>query len=309
MNTKNRNLILGVILGILVVLSLEPYWQPVVAKLVPIMSMSQTLVKTDLKQVDQISIFIDGDEFKLTKSDTGWTIGDLPASQKKIQDLFDALSQMTNPILVSNNQEKLSTYGLADGREIRLNLGAGDSQETMFVGAAGSRSGTFYFKKDGDDSVFQVEGNLRTTLANTSTYWQDTLLSDTDPSQIRSVTYYYSDSDSVSIGFDAEEKRWFWSQADKKAVLNQQIESQVTQALDPLEATSIAEESVVEGLNFDNPDRKMVIKNTNGESTTLLFLANEKDWFVTKQGDDRIFVITDFAFNKFFPEKEELIKS
>ncbi len=117
------------------------------------------------ENVNKISFKKGNDEVLLSLENNIWKVGESKADEEKVNQLFQAFSELRVKEMVSNNENNWIKFGTTKDNGIQLTIIQNDKSSTFFVGKAGPAIDDFYLRKEGIKNVYLVNGKLREKLS------------------------------------------------------------------------------------------------------------------------------------------------
>lgn len=150
-----------------------------------------TVPKVDTPLIDRMEISKADRLVVLDKTEKGWTVTDknFPANPDDIEQMLATLKQIKLSALVSEAKD-LSRYELDDPHAVKVKALAGkEALCSLVIGkTAPSYNHTFICLKDGDQTVYQANGNFKDQFDKTSDDFRDKKVLEFDPDSVKKVT-------------------------------------------------------------------------------------------------------------------------
>ncbi len=271
-----------------------------------------------------------------------------PADMEAVQKVFDTISDMDAKEVVSKNPSKHLTFQVNSpketkstdkdgksepfrmgtlGTEVILKDQAGKELVHLFVGKNGTVDFmTTYVRKDGSDAVVLVDGYLKAVFGKGSPAgWKDRVICKIDEKSIKKIALGEGKDQIVlesSEESSASEENA--TPTEKKSVvwrLTKPIESEtdsgqvgrLVRAFKRFLATDYAPElDDPKEYGFDKPSNVVALTLDDGSEVKFIIGAECKDkknqFYIRKEGDDRIFIIPKYRLDTFGIPLENLKK-
>ncbi|WP_321495539.1 DUF4340 domain-containing protein [uncultured Desulfobacter sp.] len=150
-----------------------------------------TVPKVDTARIDRMEISKADRLVVLDKSEKGWTVTDkkFPANQGDLEQMLGTLKQIKLSALVSEAKD-LSRYELDAPHAVKVKALAGkDVLCSLVIGkTAPSYNHTFVCLKDGDQTVYQANGNFKDQFDKGSDDFRDKTVLEFDPDGVKKIT-------------------------------------------------------------------------------------------------------------------------
>jgi hypothetical protein len=104
--------------------------------------------------------------------DNKWFLGEDEVDEAKINQLFQAFSNLKNKEIVSQNEENQSKFDVTKDNNLQLVITQNGKDSTFFVGKSGQSINDFYLRKEGIKTVYLVSGELRNILNWDTASWK-----------------------------------------------------------------------------------------------------------------------------------------
>ncbi len=334
-------LIVFVILGVAVVFIEQPFSKKQVQQSPDIGSLFPGFNRD---QVTKIQFGSFGGAITLVKENDTWFVIDadqrFPADIDSVSKVFDTVQEMKSTEKVSDNPDKHITFQVnapqqtettdQNGNTQPFNMGTlgteviffdSSDQELvhLFVGKNGSMDFmTTYVRKSDSNSVFLVEGYLKSVFGKSSAAnWKDLTLCKVEPQQITKMslkkekeTVTFESSESQTETGEAETK-WRMTEPRQADLENPQMEPLInmfrtfkgSDYASPLDDPS--------GYGFEKPTVVATIDLKEGSPIVLTVGAETQEkanhYFVRKDNDSRIMIIPKYRVETLTKKAEEFL--
>lgn len=294
MNKKILYPLIGVFI-ILLLLTIQPIW----SKYLP---QNTFFSQDDPSSQVEMPVDITSIEFKFENADRNislnnqdgiWKIEENFADKTKINQLLSDLNSMRFDEVVSQNQEKFSTYGASEsGDQVIIKSGSGDQVE-LIVGEKTSQQGSVYIKPADIAKVFLVKSNIFQFLGYNKDDWRDKILVDWSEEEIQIMTLTQRGQVLTLSRSEAEGTPWQITRNQDSRIMGDVSRERFFDTFSPFEATGIASEAQT---SLFNRGTKLVIKLINIDETerTLELVEDQNNsvWIVKVDNQDDLFTIS-----------------
>jgi hypothetical protein len=163
--TKNTLILLAILIILIIVLFVwQNPWQKQESKIPTAAVLNNNLTdlqKIEIKQTDKTTI--------LTEQDNQWLVASADnavANQNLVNNLIEALNNITKGTIVSANSDKLADFNLTENTAINLKLFNSQDQliTELLIGKSGPAYTQSYLKKIDSDNILLVDENLTSLL-------------------------------------------------------------------------------------------------------------------------------------------------
>lgn len=304
MNKKTLLILAGIFVGLIVVAS-YPEWKESVGFTQSPVPMSELSFSPFTQETtEQVVISKQGEEEKtLLKKNGTWVMNNLEASEKSVDDFFEALTALKVGSLASKNKENFSGFGV-DDTGYTLSLSRNGEVTTFIVGSTGPSLGSFYVRTKDGANVYLIEGKLPGTLAQSVSFWREKTLVKVPTETIQKIEIV-SKTDPLLIT-RTEDGKWQAENVGKKAVLDETTTKNMLESFDSLE-----------GSDFLTPEQEAEFKKTGGKTILRLFdgmnkklaeirfLKKNSDWWATVEGQELFYAVPAYELSDILLTQEQ----
>lgn len=290
MNRKTLLILFGILIALGVATSF-PFWQ----KEAGFMRSAPSKVELDFSAFTKDAtgktvIAKKGEERKvLERKDGVWMIDTFEAAPKTVDTFFDSVTSLKVGALVSKNKNNFSGFGVGEeGYEVTFS--ASGKEDSFVIGSRGPSLGSFYARKKDGVNVYLVEGKLPDTLSQTVSFWRDKSLLNISKDEIGKVEIL-SKTASLSIT-RTQDGKWQTESGGKKAVLEETLAKQLTEAIGSLEGSDFLTKE--QESEFRKASGKTILRLSDGTGKKLAeiqLLKKESDWWAVAEGRPFIYKV------------------
>ncbi len=170
-----------------------------------------------MDQASRIELVGPDGEVRLSRGEEGWLCTDKfghPASERTTATLLRALASLTTMDLLSEDPERLGSYGLdLDTTRVRVWNEDGDVVADMVQGRNAPDSRASYVRRFGDDAVYRAPQLRRIPCA--SIFWFDPAWMPFEPAIVKSIRIETSEAAEAKV-LEREERRYRWFEGTRE---------------------------------------------------------------------------------------------
>jgi hypothetical protein len=260
--------------------------------------------RVDAKTVDQATIMRPTDTVRLAKQGTGWSVNGHPANGTLVDDLVRALVDTTaQSELVAESAASHARLGVDSSKARRVVLRHGDrTLVDLLVGGRGGNYESAYVRKPGENTVYQLSGQLFELAEKQPDDWRDKVVARVEPDSIAMIEVQRGKK---SYRLARGDKGGGWSidgvAADSSAVAG------LLDRFRNLEASGFATAAQSDSANFTQPTR--VIRVLGKSDRPLVVLSADSissGFWVRRDGDATIFRFDSWLLNNLSPSDSTL---
>lgn len=149
----------------------------------------------ETEKILQISVSDSADGIFLTKSSSGWRVGEkgkleqYPADESKVNALLDKVMIMRKDQLISENKANHSSLGVVEGKGIEVTLWDQEKEVThkFYIGNKSKNWRMSNVRVDGNNEVFLVSGSIRFAFKTKLENWRDKAIFSRDIDSIAQI--------------------------------------------------------------------------------------------------------------------------
>ncbi len=256
----------------------------------------------DKQEINQLSIIINNLEQKVTLKDEQWlveTSNNVPADQLLIEAIINKSLSLERTELVSKNEINQAQFGV-DEKGIKVSINNKDEViADFYVGKAGPDFLSTYIRKAGEPYVYLYPENIRQTF---------------NQPELRDLTILTIGKDSIAkiegrengngLVVERQEDKWVITKP-LRVELSETAMTPLLTLLSNFKAVDVNLGLEEELTGFNSPAKRFII-TANEQDTTILVgniitNGNPQDntkYYLQKEGDERVFTITQEMFNK-----------
>lgn len=249
----------------------------------------------DTARVRSISVQRPGDpEIIIEKAAGTWTVKEenkqAKAERYAIDNIMRIFASATPERIVSRNKGKWNTYQVDDSTSIHVTAFDGDKTSIADWHVGKQAQGSTYVRRTGDETVYALEGTIRSTLENDFDDWRDKTFLKFDPASITAVKFQYP----ADSGFVLQKNNAAWmigNQPADSAKVERYLQRFRSRSLSAFADTPPAAEPEIT-LSLETNQGTGVIKawKEDDDRWILHSTTQEGTYFIDGRIDDDLFV-------------------
>jgi hypothetical protein len=252
----------------------------------------KTVEKLKPDQVTQITLENPDSQLEITKDNISWVIDKYPAKTWQTDTLVRSLLEPTNPQLVANTSAKHQALGIDSDQATKITLQGSPRDIALLTSSSGPET---YVRFDGEAQVYSLGSTPETSTDPER--WYDLTITEITTTDVAQLTITHSQE---SFAFQKVDDQW--SLANSNQQLDQDQVTNLLSNLSFFSAQSLETEITTEDL--PSPQTTLTAAVTDQPSLTLQFIPQQTteenpDYYVIKEGDPRIFVISNLTATPF----------
>ena len=267
-------------------------------------------------EISKIEISRAEGSISLMKKDNRWYIDPrrIPADSRRIKEMLGAIEKLTLTALVSESKNYI-LYDLGDDTKITVKAYAGSNLARGFdIGKKAPTQRHTFIRLDGDDKVYQANGDLRkdfdTTVADLRnkrvlTFSTDEITSLTIAAADKEIIVTKEDIPAEESGDEAakEPKKTRWTDGSGTTIENAAMEK-LLGTLSALDCQEYLDETAKTDLG--SPATKITLSGTRQYSLSL-FAGDDEKRPASSSESEYVFVLPDHRIESIEKSTEELL--
>jgi len=247
---------------------------------------------------------------RLIRENNGWFVEKEGKKAKADSSLVErALSKVKElkGDIVSKNPEKYKIFEVTEDKSTILTFLSSEKETllTLFLGKRGPDFSSNYVRKAGNEEVYLVGSYLKPQFHTDFKRWRNKKVL-----FFESKDAYYLELISPSDTLIFTKTDTGWTTKSFEEPLDTLKVSQAVRALSRLSSYDFADTVSLEDAGLTNPSLIANVELTNGTRYTLKVgnLKGENKYYVKREGDETIYLVSKYAVERFKKPKEEFIK-
>ncbi|GBD31380.1 MAG: hypothetical protein KatS3mg081_1089 [Gemmatimonadales bacterium] len=256
------------------------------------------------EDVDTVAIYRSSDTIVLAKqSATEWTVNGRPAAPDAVESLFKALSESSVAELAATNRASHSRMGIdsASGKRVRFVKGDRVLAE-LVVGNRGPGYQGAYVRNAGADEVYLLRGDLANVVERYVDEWRDKRIAEIEPDSVQEIRV-----ERRGRRYTLRRSGEGWELQGGAAADTAEVRRMLDEYRN-LRAGGFPTAAQEDSVDFDRPDRKVVLVGKSGPLLELLFDSLGYNWWAKKAGGDIVYRIDSWRMNQLAPADSVLRK-
>ena len=226
--------------------------------------------------IDKVVLKSGESQAELVRVGNTWLVGTHEAFPFKVDQLWDAVSDLDGAQLIATNPDNHPRMGVTkeDGTTVYFYLGP-SLQEQFIVGEAKPDVLLCYLRRAGKDDVYGIPCPLRRTFDPDPDGWRNPIVVAIPRRDVESVTFTYPDEEFV---LKRSEGDWVVVVGGEEKLADLFQVDGVLTALEVMVARGFATDAEAKGLEFDAPDASLRVVTKEGASsptTRLRFIRRD----------------------------------
>ncbi len=306
---KNKtHLILSLILIALALAASYPLWQ---AKILPKQEKSPdelNLQSFTKENTQTITIKNQGNEIKIEKKDSGWTVNqNFPVDEKTLDNFFSALASSSYLRLASKNPENHASLAVTEDQGCLVTLKNSQSEKNFFIGNYANEAETFYLRLKDNPQVYVFKGPLKTRTLTTVFDWRHKDILNLTQDQVSKVTVTGKLNFTLSKN---QENKWLLSVGAKTQELKEDEINSLFSNLSPLQANDFLSEEQKREFNklslSKNTTKITFLDKDNQPLASLTIVEKDGDYWLKENNHPEIFKVYSFKLSPLFNLKDKI---
>ncbi len=301
---KKSTLVLAVVFIILIIAVLLTQKGPRVER----GNLASSLAELDTLSVTKIQIMKPAETVTFERSGEQWAITS-PVAYRANQDLVNMMLKSFVGLAVessiSENPQKHVLFQV-DSSATQIAFYAGEKELTsLVVGKTSPDRSHTYVRQAGDDAVYLVKGMLSGQLNKNLDGWRDKTIFKAEKTDITQITLVYPQE---RIVLDWNGSDWMMTGGGQaNLAVDQTMVDKMLTTLSNFQASSFPRAEELQSVHFNVPDFRVELTTVNGLATLRLVEEKEKNrFFVQKEGDETIYLVSRGALNTIMKKVEDL---
>lgn len=181
-------------------------------------NLSEDIFSVDTAKITTLKIYPaveQREEIRLMKAGNNWKVSRgekaVQAENSRVKFLINTIAKLRPERMVSRKKEKWDEYDVGDTTALKVVAMEGSNEKlNLFIGKQNGPS--TYVRIEGEDEVYIVEGNIRSSFDKKFNDWRDKSFLRVEPDKVTKIAFNYPDS-----GFVAQKKDNVWMLGTVKA--------------------------------------------------------------------------------------------
>jgi len=304
-------IILFVIFLILLGISISPYLLSQTGKtgtgsiILPEMPFSSWTNDT----VKSVQITHSNTSLKLHKEETGWFVNTFKASETKVHDFFNTLSQSIIQQLVSKNNENFQRMGVDQTNGYTITIETNNQPPVTFiVGMSGSMYNTIYLRLEKSNMVYLIKTGLRSFVTSDVSAWRDKTIISISSEKIHTIEEQQGKIHLVVQ--KNKEGKWEATWGKKTNAVPENMINDLLQTLTSLEASDFLSDQ--DKQTFENTKQKTIFSlfDANHQLLWKAFMVEQKgQWWIHGETQSEYYQIPSYTGKKLVLPTKDLFPS
>jgi hypothetical protein len=238
--------------------------------------------------VDRVEIAGTDDTVRLARTDSSaWTVNGFAAAPDAVTTLLTALGEVVTGELVAQNPSSHERMGVDEVGAKRLRVSHGDETvANVLLGRQGRAYRTIYARRDGENNVYLLRGELVPLIDRTLNDWRDKRIVAVEPDSIVRVAVERGSERYTLVRGDSMWTFADGSPTDSGAVAGMLGEFQALTAQGSGFATPVQADSA----DFRRPDRRVSLFGARGETLAdLVFDSTDTGFWVRRSDRETVY--------------------
>ncbi|UCD85540.1 MAG: DUF4340 domain-containing protein, partial [Deltaproteobacteria bacterium] len=228
------------------------------------------------------------------------------ADPGSIENLLSKVKELSVGSLASKKPEKHSIFQVdKSGLEVKVLNEGSDPLTHFFVGKAGPDQTSTYLRRGDSPEVYLVNERLKSTFSRSE--WRDLTILKFNPSDVLELTLKPKGEKEISLKRNIVEGIWEIDKPFKSPAKQKEVDSLLV-SFSSLRAQEFAEEGALKKSRLERPQATFTAVLVDGSKQVLL-VGEDKDkslTYVKKEGDETIFLISQYKLRKLSPKPDDL---
>lgn len=232
-----------------------------------------------------------------------WTVNGQPASPEQMERFFESLRTIRVTATAARNEATHAQLGVDEptATAVRFEANSRDPQ-TLLVGKTGREFGTWYVRRQGDATVYEVTSTLRDQVQQSADAWRNRDIIRIDAAALQTIAY--EGHDTLRSMQKSENGTWQVTRADDATTdVEEQSATDLLAAIAPFTATGFVDVEEDRSVFTDAPGKITVRFLGTGDTvlgTIQLLKRDETTWWVQAEGQDAVFELSSTSVDPLF---------
>ena len=251
--------------------------------------------------IDKITLEHSSVSLTFNRQADGWKVNNLAASEE-IETFLENLSGSFIGSTASENESSFAGLGVDEEQGYLLKLYQGENGIfSALIGNQATSYKSFYARKPEDKNVYLVYGEIRPYVTRSLDQWRNKTILSVDEESVGSLSYLIGNQ---SFSIEKEGESWKLVRGSQRSDVNQTLLERVWLALNPLTATSFAEDG--QSFNFESATNTLTLNLTDQSTLEIKEVVNGENHFFQKTGESTVYLISELTSQEIFVNPEEL---